>query len=103
MIEYPDPDERAHHLARLIGIEDRVWVQVAGHDRVYAIADEDLEREDEEKTSAVHFLRFEFPPEQVAALKGGAGFAAGIDHESYQVEIVPVADATRASLVADFD
>jgi DNA primase large subunit len=103
MVEFPDVEERRAMLKKLRGVEDRVYVQVEDFDRVYAIADEDLEREDEEKTSAVHFLRFEFPPEQVAALKGGAGFAAGIDHESYQVEIVPVADATRASLVADFD
>ena len=102
MIEFPEVEERREMLAELRGVEDRVYVQVQDFDRVYAIADEDLDRSDDQKTSAVHFLRFEFPPEQVAALKGGAGFAAGIDHDSYLVEIVPVADATRASLVEDF-
>lgn len=102
MIEFPEVEERRKMLARLRGVEDRVYIQVQDFDRVYAIADEDLDRSDDEKTSAVHFLRFEFPPEQVAALKSGASFAAGIDHENYQVEIVPVPDATRASLVEDF-
>ena len=102
MVEFPEVEERRAMLRQLRGVEDRVYVQVADFERVYAIADEDLDRSDDEKTSAVHFLRFEFPPEQVAALKGGASFAAGIDHESYRVEIVPVADATRESLAADF-
>ncbi len=102
MIEFPEVDERRAMLAQLRGVEDRVYIQVQDFDRVYAIADEDLDRTDDEKTSAVHFLRFEFPAEQVAALKSGASFAAGIDHENYKVEIVPVADATRASLVEDF-
>jgi hypothetical protein len=101
MIEYPDPDERAHHLARLIGIEDRVWVQVAGHDRVYAIADEDLERETEEKTSSVHFLRWQLTPEMIAALKGGAALSIGIDHENYDQALEPVPDHLRASLIED--
>ena len=101
MIEFPDVDERRKMLALLRGVEDRVYVQVADFARVFAIADEDLDRSDDEKTSAVHFLRFEFPPEQVKALKDGATFAAGIDHENYRVEIVPVADATRRSLLAD--
>jgi len=102
MIEFPEVEERRAMLAQLRGVEDRVYVQVEDFERVLAIADEDLDRTDDEKTSAVHFLRFEFPPEQVTALKGGARFAAGIDHENCQVEIVPVADATRESLAADF-
>ncbi len=101
MVEFPDVEERREMLRRLRGIEHRVYVQVQDFDRVFAIADEDLERSDEEKTSAVHFLRFEFSPEQAAALKAGASFAAGIDHENYQVDIAPIADATRASLVGD--
>ena len=102
MVEFPEVEERRAMLKKLRGIEDRVYIQVADFDRVYAIADEDLERSDDEKTSAVHFLRFEFPAEQVSALKSGANFAAGIDHENYTVEIVPVAAATRDSLAADF-
>jgi hypothetical protein len=103
MIEFPEVEERQQMLARLVGIEDRVYMQVADFDRVHAIADEDLERDTEEKTSAVHFMRFELPPEQVAALKRGASLIAGIDHDNYQVEISPVADNIRASLVADLD
>ena len=90
-------------LTQLRGIENRVYVQVADFDRVYAIADEDLERSDDEKTSAVHFLRFEMPAEQVTALKGGASLVAGIDHDNYRVEVSPVADNIRQSLIADFD
>ncbi|MEM8817328.1 MAG: DUF3501 family protein [Pseudomonadota bacterium] len=101
MVEFPEVEERKQMLKQLRGVEDRVYVQVEDFDRIFAIADEDLDRSDDEKTSAVHFMRFEFPAEQVAALKSGAGFAAGIDHENLRVEIVPVADATRASLVAD--
>ena len=103
MIEFPEVEERRAMLSQLRGIEDRVYVQVADFDRVYAIADEDLERSDDDKTSAVHFLRFEMPGEQVAALKGGASLIAGIDHENYCVEVSPVADNVRQSLIADFD
>ena len=103
MVEFPDVDERRAMLAQLRGIEDRVFVHVADFDRVFAIADEDLERTDEEKTSAVHFLRFEIPPEQIVALKNGAPLAAGIDHENYRVEVSPVADNIRQSLIADLD
>ena len=102
MVEFPDIEERKAMLAQLVGIEDRVYVQVADFDRVYPVADEDLERDTEEKTSAVHFLRFEFPREQVAALKGGASLVAGIDHENYRVEIAPVPDNIRTSLINDF-
>lgn len=103
MIEFPEVEERRAMLTQLRGIENRVYVQVADFDRVYAIADEDLERSDDEKTSAVHFLRFEMPAEQVAALKGGASLVAGIDHDNYRVEVSPVADNIRQSLIADFD
>ena len=103
MVEFPEVEERKAMLAQLVGIEDRVYVQVADFDRVYPIADEDLERDTEEKTSAVHFLRFELPPEQVQALKNGASLIAGIDHENYRVEVSPVADNIRESLVADLD
>lgn len=103
MIEFPDADERQKMLEQLVGIEDKVYVQIADFDRVFAIADEDLERADEGKTSAVHFMRFEFPPEQAAALKSGASLIAGIDHDNYRVEICPVADNIRSSLVNDLD
>ena len=88
-------------LARLIGIEDRVWVQVEGQTRVYAIADEDLERDNAEKTSAVHFLRFELAPAMVQALKQGAAFAVGVDHPEYRHALAAVDPAVRASLVND--
>jgi hypothetical protein len=100
MIEYPDAEERRRMLAKLIGIEDRVWVQVAGHDRVYAIADEDLERETAEKTSSVHFLRFELAPAMVNALKAGAAITMGIDHPACSVS-VEATKAVRDSLVRD--
>jgi hypothetical protein len=101
MVEFPEVDERRVQLARLIGIEDRVWVQVSGHDRVFAIADEDLERENAEKTSAVHFVRFELTPAMVAAVKAGAAISIGIDHENYRYAIEPVQPAVRDSLAAD--
>jgi len=100
LIEFPDPAERARRLAELRGVEDRCWVQVAGHERVSAIADEDLERQNDEKTSSVHFLRFELTPAMIAALHGGAALAAGMDHGRYAHGVV-VPDATRAALVRD--
>lgn len=103
MLEYTDPGDRASALAQLIGVEDRVWMAVAGHERVYAIADEDLERETEEKTSSVHFLRFEFDGAMVGALKAGAALAVGIDHANCTVEIAALAAPVRAALLADFD
>ncbi len=103
MIEFPDEEERRAMLQKLIGVEDRVYVQVDGRERVYAIADEDLERSNEQKTSAVHFLRFELGSDDVAALKNGAMLAAGIDHDNYTVEISPVVAMTRQSLLADLD
>lgn len=101
MIEFPEAEERQEMLEQLLGIENRVYVQVADFDRVFAIADEDMERADDQKTSAVHFMRFEFPPEQSAALKANASLIAGIDHENYRVEISPVADNIRKSLLND--
>ena len=101
LIEYPDPAERKTALAQLKGIEDRCWVRVGEYDRVFAIADEDLERENDEKTSAVHFLRFELTPGMAAAAKSGAPVFIGIDHASYRHAVEPVADATREALVAD--
>ena len=103
MVEFPEEEERRAMLTQLIGIENLVYMQVADFDRVFAIADEDLERADGEKTSAVHFLRFELPSEQSAALKGGASLIAGIDHDSYRVEICPVPANIRESLVNDLD
>ena len=103
MVEFPDVEERKAMLSQLLGIEDKVYVQVDGFDRVFAIADEDLDRSDDKKTSAVHFMRFELPSDQVDALKGGAELAAGIDHENYLVEISPVAENIRRSLLGDLD
>ena len=103
MVEFPDEEERRAMLRTLLGVEDRVYMQVDGHERVYPIADEDMERSDETKTSAVHFLRFELDADQVAALKAGAALVAGIDHDNYKVEISPLAENIRQSLVADLD
>jgi hypothetical protein len=100
MLEYPDVEQRKRELARLIGVEDKVWVQVAGHDKVYAIADEDLERDTEEKTSSVHFLRFELAPGMIEALKGGAALSMGVDHDNLRVSVT-VPDAVRRSLSND--
>jgi hypothetical protein len=101
MLEYPDVEERRARLAELKGIEDRVWVRVAGHEPAYAIADEDLERENEEKTSSVHFLRFELGGAMRDALKRGAGLSIGVDHPNYRA-CVEAAPEVRASLVRDF-
>ena len=101
LIEYPDVEQRRQMLTRLKGAEKRVWVQVSGCSRVHAIADEDLEREDEEKTSAVHFLRFELTPEMIRSLKHGAALVIGIDHPAYRVAGETVGDAVRLSLIKD--
>jgi len=100
MIEYPDINERKRELARLIGVEDRMFVEVEGYERVYAIADEDLDRENDEKTSAVHFLRFEFTPAMRAAVKAGAGVKLGCDHTHYPAHVAIGAE-TLASLAGD--
>ena len=101
LIEFPDPEIRRVALEKLRGVEDRCWVQVAGLPRVLAIADEDLERENETKTSAVHFLRFELTAEMAAKLKGGAALSVGIDHPNYHHELAPVPENIRAALTAD--
>ena len=101
MIEIPDPEQRAVRLGQMIGIEDQVWLQVGELDRIVPIADEDLDRTTADKTSSVHFLRFEITPEQINALKDGAPLFAGIDHPGCSVEHHEVAAEIRASLVAD--
>jgi len=101
LIEFPEIGERREALAKMKGIEDRCWVQVAGHERVFAIADEDLERENDEKTSSVHFLRFELTPAMAAAAKGGAAIAIGMDHDAYRHAVDPLPEAARAALVGD--
>lgn len=101
MIQYPDPDERKIALEKLKGIEERVWVQVADQTRIYAIADEDMERENAEKTSAVHFLRFELDADSVAAAKTGSPIRMGIDLAAYPVEATTLAENVRSSLVLD--
>jgi hypothetical protein len=103
LIEYADETERRAALAKLIGVERRVWLQVRGFGPIAPIADEDLERETEEKTSSVHFLRFELTPEMVQALKGGAELDAGVDHPNYSHELKPVPGALRKALLADLD
>ena len=100
MIEYPDAHERKRELARLIGVEDRLFVEVEGHARVYAIADEDLDRENEEKTSAVHFVRFEFGKAMREAVRAGASVKLGCDHTNYPAHTV-IAPETLASLAGD--
>jgi len=103
MIEYGDEHERRAALAKMLGIERRVWAQVAGFDQVRPIADEDLERETEEKTSSVHFLRFELTPAMVQAVKQGAAIGMGIDHDAYRHTVPALAENVRASLAADLD
>jgi len=103
MLEFPEQNERERRLRQLAGVENRVWLQIGDGDKIRPIADEDLERTVDEKTSAVHFLRFELHEIQVEALKDGADLAAGIDHDNYEVEIRPVAANIRQSLIADLD
>ena len=100
LIEYPDINERKRELARLIGVEDRMFIEIEGEGRVYAIADEDLDRENEDKTSAVHFLRFEFSASQRAAIKAGAAVKLGCDHTNYPAHVT-IAAETLASLAGD--
>lgn len=100
LIEYPDENERKRELARLIGVEDRMFVEVEGMERVYAMADEDLDRENEEKTSSVHFLRFELTPAMRAAVKAGAAVKLGCDHTNYPAHVALGAE-TLASLAGD--
>ncbi len=101
LIEYPDVEERRRMLPRLRGIEDRVWVRIEGCKQVVAIADEDMDRENEEKTSSVHFLRFDLDEEMKKKLRSGASLAVGVDHPEYKHEISEVDDAIRSSLIKD--
>jgi len=103
MVEFPDVEERRAMLRQLVGVEHKVYMRVDGFEPLFAIADEDLSRSEANKTSAVHFMRFELPDEQVAALKSGAQLAAGIDHPNYRVEISPLAGNIRQALLADLD
>jgi hypothetical protein len=103
MVEFPDVEERKAMLAALVGIENAVWLRVDDGEKIRPIADEDLERADEDKTSAVHFLRFELSDEQIAGLRGGAKLSAGIDHDKYTVDVDPVPDNVRASLLGDLN
>lgn len=103
MIEYEDEAQRETALRRLINVEDRVWVRIGQQPKVYAIADEDLERETEEKTSAVHFMRFELTAEMIAEAKAGAALAAGIDYPEFEFACDPLPDESAQSLIADLD
>jgi hypothetical protein len=102
MIEFSDVNVRKAALEKLIGIDRKVWLQVEGFEKVSPISNEDLDRETEEKTSSVHFMRFEFTPEMIAALKNGAAMSAGVDHPEYNYQL-NIADSVRQSLVEDFD
>ncbi len=103
MVEFEDSSERRARLAELVGIEDRVWMKVDGHDRVRPVADEDMDRDTADKTASVHFLRFELTPQMVKDFKGGASLAAGIDHEHYDYTVAPVPQDVRESLLKDLD
>lgn len=101
MLEYPDETERQTQLQKLMGIERQIWAQVADFARITPVADEDLERESEDKTSSVHFLRFELTPEMVAAVRQGAAISMGIDHPAYSFAAEPIAQNVRDSLAKD--
>lgn len=103
MIEVADEDERRRMLASLKGIENEVWIRVDGFQPVFAVADEDLDRESEEKTSSVHFMRFEFTPDMLAAVRAGADLGAGVSHKDYTQQLEPLPKNIRASLCRDFE
>jgi hypothetical protein len=103
LLEFPDPEERRIWLEKLIGVEDRCWVRVSEMERVFAVADEDMERENEEKTSAVHFLRFELTASMVEAMKSAASLSVGVDHDNYRHVLGPLAAQVRDSLARDLD
>ena len=103
MLEYADIYQRRQELGKLVGVEDKVWARVGDFDKVFGIANEDLERSTQEKTSSVHFIRFEFTDEMVAALKQGSDLAFGVDHEHCKKSVNPVPQATREALLADFN
>lgn len=101
MLEFPDPVERKKKLSKLIGIEDCVWVEIEGFDRVYAIADEDLDRDNQDKTSSVHFLRFQLTDTMVTAARSGASVSIGVDHEYYFIETGKLSNTVKQSLIQD--
>jgi len=103
MIQYADVAERQQMLAKLVGIENRVWLRISNHDKVYPIADEDLERATDDKTSAVHFLRFELTPAMIADIHKGASISAGVDHENYSVTLDAIPDNVAKSLAEDLE
>lgn len=103
MLEYDDPDERREQLGKLLGVDQAVWMRVGENKVVRPISNEDLERETEEKTSSVHFLRFELDDKSIDDLKQGADISAGIDHEAYHYSVSPIPDAIRQSLLNDID
>jgi hypothetical protein len=103
LLEFPEPAARQIALSKLIGVEDRCWVRVSEMERVFAIADEDLERENAEKTSAVHFLRFELSPSMIEAAKSGGSLSVGVDHENYRHSIAPLPAPVRDALVLDLE
>jgi hypothetical protein len=103
LLEFPDPEARRVALSKLIGVEDRCWVRVSEMERVFAIADEDLARETDEKTSAVHFLRFELSPSMVQAMKSGALLSIGVDHDNYRHSLSPLPAAVRDALSRDLE
>jgi hypothetical protein len=103
LLEFPEAEARRTALAKLIGVEDRCWVRVSEMERVFAIADEDIERENDEKTSAVHFLRFELTPSMIQAAKAGASISLGVDHENYRHSVSPLPEPFRQALSRDLD
>jgi hypothetical protein len=103
LLEFPDPEARQVALSKLIGVEDRCWMRVSEMERVFAIADEDLERENAEKTSAVHFLRFELSPSMIQAARSGGSLSIGVDHENYRHSIAPLPPPVRDALALDLE
>jgi hypothetical protein len=103
LLEYPDPEVRRPALEKLLGVEDRCWIRISEMERVFAIADEDMQRENDEKTSAVHFLRFELSPSMVDAMKGGASLSIGVEHEGYRHTRSPLPPPVRDALARDLD
>jgi len=101
LIQYEDPEERKEWLSKLVGVEDKVWLQIGDNEKVFPIADEDIERTREEKTSSVHFLRYQLSAEQIAALETGAPMRAGVDHHAYSCDDITIQDDVRRSLIGD--
>jgi hypothetical protein len=101
LLEFTDPQLRRTALEKLIGVEDRCWIRVSEMERVFAVADEDMERENDEKTSAVHFLRFELSPSMIAAMKSGAPLSVGVDHDEYRHLLSPLSRPIRDALSRD--